>query len=344
MKQVWIPKHGPPEVLEVREVPDPIPRPGELRVRVETSGVNFADVVARIGVYPDAPKPPFVPGYEIAGVVDAVGEGADAGWINAPVAALTRFGGYSSMVCVPVQQVFRRPETLGANEAAALPLNALTAYQMVVVMGSVRPGDQVLVHGAAGGVGWMAVQMAKMLGATVYGTASAHKHDALYQLGVSVCIDYTNKNFVNEIHRLTSGKGVELVLDPIGGAHWMQSYRALAATGRLVMCGQAGMISGKRRSLWTVAKWAAGIPWLAVNHVRLINENKALIGVNLGRMWGEVDRMRSWFDEVLAWYVEGKLSVRIDQIYSFTDAARAHERLQDRQNIGKVLLNFTQTS
>ncbi len=342
MKQIWIPKHGAADVLELRDAPDPMPNAGEVRIRVESIGVNFADVVARIGVYPDAPKPPFVPGYEVAGLVDAVGEGIDSDWLNVPAAALTRFGGYSSVACVPLSQVFRLPKNLSADEAAALPLNTLTAYQMLVVMGSVRPGNTVLVHGAAGGVGWMAVQMAKLLGATVYGTASAHKHEALYSLGVSACIDYTNTDFVSEIHKLTNGKGVELVLDPIGGAHWMKSYRTLAATGRLVMCGQAGMISGQRRNVWTVLKWALGVPWLTINHVRLINENKGLIGVNLGRMWDEVDRMRPWFEEILTWHQAGKLSVKIDRIYALEEAARAHDHLQNRQNIGKVLLKSDQ--
>ncbi len=338
MKQVWIPKYGTASVLEVREAPDPTPQAGEIRIRVEACGVNFADVVARIGLYADAPKPPMVVGYEVAGTVDAVGEGVETAWLHAPVVAMTQFGGYSSAICVPARQVFRRPDMLSANDAAALPVNAITAYQMLVVMGSVRAGDKVLIHGAAGGVGWLAVQIAKNLGATVYGTASKSKHARLSQLGVDVCIDYTQEDFVKVIRQHTHGKGVEVVLDPIGGGHWRRSYNALAPTGRLLMFGQAGMVSGEKRNVFTVAKWAVTAPWLAFHFVRLINDNKGVMGVNLGRMWHEVDRMRPWFDEIIHWYSAGKLEIAIDAVYPFEQAAAAHERLQNRQNVGKVLL------
>ncbi|MFP4324047.1 MAG: alcohol dehydrogenase catalytic domain-containing protein, partial [Anaerolineales bacterium] len=190
MRQIWIPKAGPPDVLTVREAPDPQPQAGEVRVRVAYSGVNFADVLARMGLYPDAPPLPTVVGYEVSGTVEALGEGVASDWDGARVMVLTRFGGYSDVVCVSTEQVWRLPDTITLENAAALPVNALTAYQMLVAMGRVNPGDKVLVHGAAGGVGWIAVQMAQILGATVYGTASPGKHQDLFQIGVEECLNY----------------------------------------------------------------------------------------------------------------------------------------------------------
>jgi synaptic vesicle membrane protein VAT-1 len=338
LRQVWIPKYGPPQVLEIREAPPPIPNAGEVRIRVAYSGVNFADVMARLGVYPDAPPPPMVVGYEVSGTVDILGDGVPTEWEGAQVVGLTRFNGYSEYLCLPLVQVNRVPDGVSLETAAALPVNALTAYQMLIGMGRVNPGDKVLVHGAGGGVGWIAVQMAQILGATVYGTASASKHAALKEIGVSAVIDYHRADFVKAIRELTDGAGVEVILDPIGGHHWMRSYKALAPTGRLVMFGAAGVATGTRRNLFSVIRWGLTVPWLVFNPLRLISDNKGLIGVNLGHLWDEIPRMRPWMDQIIEWHQDGKLSPRIDQIFPFEEAAAAHERLQKRENIGKLLL------
>ena len=195
MRQIWIPKAGPPEVLELREAPDPQPGRGEVRVRVQAAGINFADIMGRLGIYPDLPPMPVVVGYEVGGRVDAVGEGVAADWIGRDVSAMTRFGGYSDVICVPQQQALRRPEGMSAEEGAALPVNYITAYMLVVVMGGLRSGETVLVHSAGGGVGIAAVQLAKHLGASVIGTASPGKHPFLSKLGVAHCIDYRSEDF-----------------------------------------------------------------------------------------------------------------------------------------------------
>jgi len=189
MRQIWITKAGGPDVLEVKEAPDPQPRAGELRVRVEASGVNFADIMGRMGLYPDLPPIPVVAGYEVSGRVDAVGTGVDSGWLGRDVFALTRFGGYADVVCVPEKQVFVRPEAMSAEQGAAIPLNYFTAWQLVVVMGGLKAGETMLVHSAGGGVGIAATQIAKHIGATVIGTASVAKHSELRRLGVDHLID-----------------------------------------------------------------------------------------------------------------------------------------------------------
>ena len=164
MRQIWISKAGPPETLTIREAPDPKPQSGEMRVRVEACGVNFADVMGRLGLYPDLPPIPVVPGYEIAGRVDAVGGGVDTSWVGRDVFALTRFGGYADLVCVPQAQVFPRPQSMSAQEGASIPVNYLTAWQLMVVMGGLKTGQTVLVHSVGGGVGIAATQIAKHIG------------------------------------------------------------------------------------------------------------------------------------------------------------------------------------
>jgi len=338
MRQIWIPRSGPPEVLELREAPDPEPRAGELRIRVEAAGVNFADIMGRLGIYPDLPPLPVVVGYEAAGRVDAVGPEVDAGWQGRDVLVLTRFGGYSDVLCVPERQVVVRPEGMSAEQGAALPVNYLTAYQLVWVMGGLRPGETMLVHSAGGGVGIAAIQLAKHLGARVIGTASEGKHDFLKGLGVDHCIDYRREDFEVRVKELTRGAGVELILDAVGGDSFKKSYRALAATGRLGMFGMSAAATGKRKSWLALLKAAAATPWLSFTPLALMNANKGVFGVNLGHLWGEIERVRGWLDALVDLYREGVARPVVDRTFPFEAAAEAHHYIQDRKNVGKVLL------
>jgi NADPH:quinone reductase-like Zn-dependent oxidoreductase len=338
MRQVWIPKAGPPEVLELREARDPVPGEGELRIRVEAAGVNFADVMGRMGLYPDLPPMPVVPGYEVAGRVDAVGRNVYTDWVGRDVLALTRFGGYGDTVCVPEVQVFTRPEGMDARTGAALPVNYLTAYQLVEVMGSLHPVDTVLVHSAGGGVGIAATQLARRIGARVIGTASSGKHEFLRSIGVEHCIDYTREDFEARVRELTEGRGVELVLDAVGGASFHKSYRCLAPTGRLGMFGMSAAAAGKRRRLRDVVRAAAALPWFRFTPLRLMNDNKAVFGVNLGHLWGESERIAGWMERLLGYWRDGAIRPVVAEGFPFERAAEAHHFLQDRKNVGKVLL------
>src|SRR3954451_5905666 len=206
MRSVWIPKIGPPEVLELREAPDPHARPGEVRVRVRASGVNFADVMARMGLYPDAPKLPCVVGYEVAGTVDEVGDGVTDLAAGDAVIATTRFGGYADVGTVPAPQTVRLPTGMSFEEGAAIPVNYLTAILMLEHFARVRSGERVLVHGAAGGVGLAAVQLCRLRHAEVVGTASSSKHAILREAGVAHTIDYRTTDFEAETRRVTGGR------------------------------------------------------------------------------------------------------------------------------------------
>src|SRR6202030_3071426 len=195
MKQMFIVGQGGPEKLQLRESPDPSPAGGEIRIRVKASGINFADILARQGLYPDSPKIPCVVGYEVSGTVDTVGPGVDQSWIGRDVFAVTRFGGYSDVVVVPEKQVFTKPASLSHEQAAVIPVNYLTAWQLLVVMGSLKREETVLIHNVGGGVGLAAIDIAGHIGATIYGTASSGKHAFLLQRGLHEAIDYRTKNW-----------------------------------------------------------------------------------------------------------------------------------------------------
>jgi len=336
MRQVFITRFGGPAVLQLREATNPKPQAGEVAIAVKASGINFADVMARKGLYPDAPKPPCVVGYEIAGVIDGLGAGVQHFEIGQAVLALTRFGGNTDYVCVPAQQVFSKPASLSFNSAAAVPVTYLTAYQQLVVMGSLRAGESVLIHNAGGGVGLAALDIAKHLGAITYGTASASKHAFLRERGLDFVIDYRTQDWLKILRELTNGRGVELVLDPIGGAQWRKSYKALRPTGRLSMSGvSTASVTGSNSRLGLL-KMVLQMPWF--NPVALMNGNKGVFGVNLGHLWEEGEKVVEWMHGILRGVEEGWVRPHVDRTFSFEQAGEAHAYMEARKNIGKVVL------
>jgi len=324
MRQIWITRKGGPEVLQLREAPDPEPKPGQVRIRVRAAGVNFADVLARVGLYPDAPPLPAVVGYEVAGVTDA----------GKRVIAMTHFGGYSDVICVPEASVIPLPDKLSFAEGAAIPVVWLTAWHMLVELANVRRGQRVLIHAAAGGVGTAAVQICKRIGAESFGTASASKHDRLRELGLSHAIDYRRQDFLAEVMRLTDGRGVDVALDPLGS--FKQSFRCLAPVGKLMMYGASNLLSGQRLNPLRAAAAVARMPFF--HPLKLLPTNKGIFGVNLGRLWGEPQLLRRELSEVMAGMQDGSFHPIVDIEVPFSEAARAHQRLQDRANFGKVVL------
>jgi NADPH:quinone reductase-like Zn-dependent oxidoreductase len=320
----------------VQEVPDPPVLAHTARIAVHTIGVNFADLMARQGLYPDCPKPPVVVGYEVAGVIEAVGTEVVDLYPGQPVLALTRFGGYAERVVVPAVQVFPLPERMSWTTAAALPVNYLTAYLMLYICGHLQPAEHVLIHGAGGGVGLAAVQLCRLRQAEIYGTASASKHPFLQQQGVRYTLDYHHEDVVAVIRRLTGGRGVDIVLDSHGGRSFAQSYHMLAPLGRLIMFGVSRLSRGTRRlsvsMLWELLR----MPWF--HPFRLLNDNKAVIGVNLGHLWEQTDLLRQAMVQVMHWYQQGQLDPVIAHTFPLIEAAAAHRYLHARRNIGKVVL------
>jgi NADPH:quinone reductase-like Zn-dependent oxidoreductase len=336
MRQVWISRKGPPEVLEVREAPDPVPTEGQVRIRVRAAGVNFADTMARLGFYPDAPKLPCVVGYEVSGTVDAVGAGVAHGRVGERVVAFTRFGGYSEAVCVPADQALPIPEKLSFSEAAAIPVQWVTAWHMIVFLGNLQRGQRMLVHAAAGGVGTAAIQIARRIGAETYGTASASKHERLQQLGLTHPIDYRTKDFEQEVVRLTGGKGVDLILDAVGGASFRKGYRLLKPTGKMVMFGASSVAPDGSGSIFNALKALLQMPFFW--SMRMLSANKGVFGVNLGHLWDERELLGGELQSVLDGCASGDFKPIVDLEVPFAEAAKAHARLQDRANFGKVVL------
>lgn len=337
MRAVWITRHGDGSVLKVRETPDPEPGAGELRIRVEVCGLNFAEISARQGLYLDAPKPPCVVGYEGAGVVDKLGPGVTAPAVGERVLYLSRFGGHADLVCVPVRQAVPLPAGMSFEEGAALPVNYLTAYHMLFKVAHVVPGQHILLHMAAGGVGTAVLQLCRTVAdLTIYGTASARKHDHLRAHGCTHPIDYRSSDYAAEIRRLTGGRGVDLVLDPLGGKDWRKGYELLRPAGMLIAFGLANSSTGGKRDLLHVLKVLLGVP--RFSPAKLLSDNRAVAGVNIGHLWEEADLLRAEVDALIALYREGRIKPHIHHVFPFSRAADAFAEIEFGRNVGKVLM------
>jgi NADPH:quinone reductase-like Zn-dependent oxidoreductase len=336
MRQVVITKAGPPEVLQVRESPDPVAATGEIRIKVHAAGINFADLMARLGVYPDAPKIPCVVGYEVSGVVDQVGPSTIGFNIGDRVFGMPHFGGYSDTVVIPAAQAFRLPAKMSFEEAAALPVVYLTAHHMLLFTGTLRPGMKVLLHSAAGGVGLAAIDLLVANGCEIYGTASPGKHEFIRERGVQHPID-SSGDVQAAVRALVGGNGkIDVVCNPVGGKSWKQDYALLAPGGRLVCYGVSTMAPGERRSLWSILKMVFGIAWWTP--IGLMNENKAVSGVNMGHLFDHLEILRPQFEALLRMYEAGQIHPFVDRTFKFAEAPAAHQYLHDRKARGKLLL------
>ena len=333
MRAIFIERSGGPEVLNVRDVAAPAPAAGQVAIAVKAAGINFADLLARQGIYPAAPKPPCVVGYEVSGTVSAVGESVDRSWLGKAVIAMPHFNAYAEVTCVGIDHVWEKPARLSFEEAAALPENYITAWALLIGLGGLKPGETVLVHNAGGGVGLAALDIARHQGATVVGTASARKHEFLKARGCHHCVDYGSAAWPEEVRRVTGGKGVDLAIDPIGGANWKKSWSVLRKGGRLGMFGISGASGGGKLGL---LKLALGMPLF--HPLQLMPGNKGVFGVQMHEMYHETDKFRGWMDEVLRGVEAGWIRPHVDKVFRFADAAAAHRHIESRGNIGKVLL------
>lgn len=335
MRAVVLVKNGSPEeALEVRDWPDPVPGQGEVLIGVHAAGLNFADIVARMGLYPDAPKKPCVMGYEVAGLVEAVGPGVSGFEPGQRVLAGTRFKGFAEKVATPAGNVMPLPEAMSFEQGAALPVNYATAYAATSLVTAVRPGETVLVHAAAGGVGIAALQLLRARGAEVIGTASASKHDAIREQGATHAIDYRNQDVEQEVRRITGGRGLDVVLDALG--EFRQSYSLLRAGGRLVAYGASKMATGDRRNLARTAKEVVMMP--RFNALRMMSDSKAVIGLNMLRWWDDRGSLEEFTKPLMELAEEGVIDPVVSKAFPLEHAAAAHRFIQERRNIGKVVL------
>jgi NADPH:quinone reductase-like Zn-dependent oxidoreductase len=329
VRSVVITRHGPPEVLQVQERPDPAPASGQVLIDVHSAGVNFADVMARLGLYPDAPKPPCVVGYEVAGTVAAVGDEVDRFAVGDRVAAPVRFGGYPERVVTAADGALTLPDAMSFEEASAIPVNYSTAWEAIVRGGNVQAGERVLIHSAGGGVGIAATQLAKRAGAEVWGTASPGKHEAIRGFGVDHPVDYAASGWERGLPQF------DLVMDAIGGASFRRSYKLLRAGGRLICFGASGVVAGNERNVLAAAKTAAQTPWFSI--LRQMSASKAVLGLNVLTLWDEHGSGR-WSGPLTELIETGAIRPVLARSFRFEEAGAAHRFIAERRNVGKVVL------
>lgn len=331
--------HGAPEVLRVEQRPDPEPGIGRARIAVKAAGINFADVMARMGLYPDAPKLPSVVGYEFAGVVESLGSDVTGVAVGDRVLGGSRFGGYAEFVVADAEQLIPLPEDWSFEEGAAFPVNYATAYAGLCRYGAMISGERVLLHAAAGGVGIAATQIAKLVGAEVFGTASPSKHEAIRGFGVDHPIDYRDKDFVKEIRRMTGmNEPLDIVMDAVGGSSFRRSFSLLGAGGRLVCFGASSFVSGEKRNVVRALRSVVETPWF--NPMRLMPPSKAVIGLNMLTLWDAKGSLDEYVQPLSEWIAAGSLRPVVAAAFPLEHGPDAHRFIQERKNVGKVVLTL----
>jgi NADPH:quinone reductase len=355
MKRVVVDHFGGPEVLKVVEDEDPRPGPGEVRVRVLAAGVSFTDAQLRAGTYLGVPKPPFTPGYELVGVVEELGPGSSRVKVGDRIGALTVWGADAERVCLPEANAVEVPDNLDPAEVVSLVFIYMTAYQLLHRTAKVKQGETVLVHGAAGRVGTAVLELGAVAGLRMYGTCAADDRAAVERLG-AVAIDYRSEDFLARVRELP-GKGVDVVLDGLGGAISLRSFRALRRGGRLVVYGHYDMLAHGRKSWrgWIewyaatagVALWAALSPRRQVSAYKIqkLREGRQVLPVGGSRRplpVGGGPRNPDWFREdflaLLELLREEKIRPVVAERLPLTDARRAHELLESSAAKGKLVL------
>jgi NADPH:quinone reductase-like Zn-dependent oxidoreductase len=335
MRALVITEHGPPDVLRVQERPDPQPGRGQVRVRVRAAGVNFADLLARVGLYPEAPKPPCVVGYELAGEVDSVGAGVEGLAVGDRVMGGCRFGAYAELAVADANALVPLPDVWSFAEGASMPVAYSTAYAALIRYGSLHAGERVLIQAAAGGVGIAATQIAKLVGAAVYGTASPAKHGALRSFGVDHPLDY--RNLRGELRRITGDRQpLDLALDALGGRSFRRSFSLLRPGGRLVCFGASEVQSGERRHPLRALRTLAEMPRYSV--LRLMSQSKSVIGLNMLTLWDSKRSLDEYIEPLSGWLEQGDIRPVVAATFPLEDGPAAHRYIHERRNVGKVVL------
>ncbi len=337
MKAAFVTRFGGPDVLQIREVPAPQPGPGEVRVRIRAIGLNFADLMARIGVYPGIPKPPFIPGLEFSGDIDACGQGAVVFKPGDRVMGYSRIGSHAEYVAIGEKMLAPLPQSMSYETAASFLVAAVTAHHGLVHLAHLTEGESVLIHAAAGGVGLASVQLARHLGAEVFATAGSDEKVALAASnGAHHAMNYRTEDFAGKVRRLRNGGGVNVVMDSVGGQVYDKSWPLLEEMGRYILfgisaiAGQAGL-----NRLHALRVFLSMRPILPQS---LLQSNKALFGFNLGTLKHSVDHLRDTAEKVIRLYDAGVLKPLIGKTFSLDEIVEAHRFLQTRKSVGKVVV------
>jgi len=339
MKAAVVTRFGPSEVLQIQEWRTPVPREDEVLIRVKAIGLNFADVMARLGVYPAVPEPPFVPGIEVSGVVVALGKEVRDVKKGARVWAFTKQGAYAEFVCVPSSQLQPLPKQLDYQHAVAVGVTYLTAYHALVTLANLRKKERLLIHAAAGGVGIAAIQIAKHLGAEVFATVgSSEKMEVAEAQGADVVINYSEEKFADVVRQRTDGEGVDVILDSVSGKVMKEGWKLLAPMGRYVLFGFAA-VTGKRG----VNKLKAARELLSVPVIfpsTLASRNVGLFGFNLYFLAHKTEYFRAAWGKIVEWHRKGIIRPVIGKVFTFDRIGEAQAFLQNRKSIGKVVVSL----
>lgn len=322
MKAVQLQEYGGPEVLEIVEIERPVPKGREVLIEIKAIGVNYADTARREGQYVVKTPLPFIPGAEIAGVIAAVGELVTNVKPGMRVVTLIESGGYSEFALADERSLIPLPEQLDFQNAVALPLQGLSAYHVLKTMGRLEKGETVLVHAAAGGVGTLSVQLAKLFGAgKIIATASSpEKLELARQMGADVLVNYTEPNWVDQVLEATGGKGVDVALEMVGGEVFNKTLKCLATFGRLVVFGAA---SGEQSRMYPAS---------------LMARNQSVIGFFLPQIMRKPELLQTSLVELLSYLGEGKLKLTLGGVFPLEEAADVHRLLQSRKTTGKLIL------
>jgi NADPH:quinone reductase-like Zn-dependent oxidoreductase len=341
MRKVVIRRPGDHRRLEIEEHRSPRPERGEVHIQVVAAGVNFADCLVRMGLYKSSRDQvgwPVTPGFEVAGRVAACGAGVDDLALGAPVLAVTRFGGYATEVVVPRRQVFPLPAALDFAHGAAFPSPMLTAYYGLVILADPRPGESLLVHSAAGGVGGALVQLGKLRRCRVVGVVGGtHKVETARSFGADDVIDCSRVDLWKEARRLAPS-GYDVIFDANGVATLRQSYRHLARPGKLVVYGFHSMLArGARRAFWPRLLWA----WLRTprfDPLHMTNTSRSVLAFNLSYLFHETELLQTVMSDLLAWLDEGSISAPPVTRFPLSQVAEAHRALESGTTVGKMVL------
>jgi NADPH:quinone reductase-like Zn-dependent oxidoreductase len=337
MRAAVVTRKGGPEALEIRELPAPEPGPGQVRIRVNAIGLNFADVLTRLGVYTGTPATPFVPGLEFSGVVEKLGEGVEAFKGGEPVMGVTRFGSHAEFVALDARRVMALPVGMSFEEGAAFPVNYLSAYCGLVHLGRLRRGERLLLHAAAGGVGIASIQLARHIGAEIFGTAgSPAKVTLIHSIGVEHAINYRLEDFASRVKSLIGPHGIDVVMDSVAGRLFKRGWDLLAPMGRYIIYGMASVSgAGGLNYLRAAREWLA-LP--RIQPLEMVAANRTLAGFHLGTLDPAHPFFRAAADEILRLYERGVLRPFVGATFPFQRIREAHALLQSRASTGKVVV------
>ena len=338
MKKIVISRFGPPDVLLLKEMKTLTPKDNEVLIKIHYAGVNFAEIMARMHLYPGAPKPPTSIGAEASGTIEKIGKNVNGWIIGQKVMAFCKHKSYASHAVISPDLLIPLPKSFTMEQGAAFPVVYTTAHMMMFNQGNLNKGGSILIQGAGGGVGTAAIQLAESKGAYSIGTASSWKHKRLKEMGLDCCIDYSTENVFEKVMEFTNGRGVDVCIDPIGGKSWKNSYNALAELGKLIVFGNQTLVSGFRLNPITIIKEFISIT--KFSPMKLIPRNKGILGYHLGYLNKSPDQVKKTILDLLKLADDRKISPVIDKVFSHEDAPGAHRHMQERKNFGKILIDF----